>query len=76
MNVKLYIRNVLVGLDQFANSVLGGSPDECISSRLARLGRTSRLWAWCRDRVDDLFGKGHCEASEKQDKNIDPPTWR
>ena len=74
--MKLYLRNVLVGLDQFANSVLGGSPDECISTRLARLGRTSTIWNACRRGVDWLFGKGHCAASEEQDKQIDPPTWK
>lgn len=31
-----YIQKDLVGLDQFANVLLGGSPDETISSRAAR----------------------------------------
>lgn len=31
-----YIQKDLVGLDQFANVLLGGSPDETISSRVAR----------------------------------------
>jgi hypothetical protein len=37
--------NLLIGLDQFANVVLGGNPDETISSRVGRyLKSGSRPW--------------------------------
>ena len=32
-----YCLNVLIGLDQFGNAILGGDPDETISSRLGKL---------------------------------------
>jgi len=31
--VKTYFHNILIGLDQFANVVLGGTPDTTLSSR-------------------------------------------
>ena len=31
-----YLWNVLIGLDQFGNTLLGGHPDETISSRMGK----------------------------------------
>ncbi|QXP08654.1 MAG: hypothetical protein [Arizlama microvirus] len=40
MNViKQYIINILYSVDQFANTILCGDPDETISSRLGKLKR-------------------------------------
>jgi hypothetical protein len=38
-----YVINLLIGIDQFFNAVLGGAPDETISSRCAR-GQS--YWYW------------------------------
>lgn len=43
-----YIKKVLLGLDQFGNTLLGGYPDETISARAGRNRGGSRL-------VDKLF---------------------
>lgn len=45
-----YITKVLLGLDQFGNTLLGGAPDETISARSGRLKNGSRL-------VDRLWWK-------------------
>lgn len=34
--VKKYIYNILIGIDQLCNAILGGDPDETISSRLGK----------------------------------------
>jgi hypothetical protein len=34
--IKKYIKNLLISLDQFGNVVLGGDPDETISSRVGK----------------------------------------
>jgi hypothetical protein len=39
-----YVRNVLIGLDQFANALIGGDPNETISSRSAKARANRRLW--------------------------------
>lgn len=40
---KAYIKHLLVGLDQLANAVIGGWPDESISSRAYR---NRKLGGW------------------------------
>lgn len=37
--VKYYSRNILIALDQLANALMGGDPDETISSRLEKAYR-------------------------------------
>lgn len=77
-----YARNVLVGLDQLGNALLGGDPDETLSSRLhrARLGefgpRVRVLSAPVRWLVDAtariVFRQTrHCEASFEPDEGRD-----
>jgi hypothetical protein len=34
--IKKYIHNLLISLDQFGNAILGGDPDETISSRVGK----------------------------------------
>lgn len=36
MIMKKYIYNILIGIDQLANAILGGDPDETISSRMGK----------------------------------------
>jgi hypothetical protein len=51
--VKDWFWNVLLGLDQFGNTIIGGHPDETISSRLGRrklrAAFSNDTWPWfCR----------------------------
>lgn len=72
-----YFFNLLISVDQFANALFGGCPDECISARLWREYPNSVL----RKFVDILFGKDHCKrvaeegdsgkaVIKKQSKNV------
>ena len=36
MQFKQYIKNILIGLDQLGNTIIGGKPDETMSSRCYR----------------------------------------
>lgn len=38
---KKYVLNVLIAVDQFANALAGGDPDETISSRLGKHHKNS-----------------------------------
>ena len=77
-----YARNVLVALDQLVNAILGGDPDETLSSRLhrARVGefgpRVQALTAPLRLMIDAAarvgFGQPrHCEKSFEPDEGRD-----
>jgi hypothetical protein len=68
--VRKYIKNILIGIDQFCNAVLGGDPDETLSSRAFKLMKRHGI-KWPRRFIDWLFGSGHCEASEEKDEGKD-----
>lgn len=34
--IRKYLRNLLVAIDQLLNTILGGDPDETVSSRLGK----------------------------------------
>ena len=50
-----YINNVLIGFDQFINTLLFGEPDETISSRAWRCKDVSSFWRFMRKFIDLLF---------------------
>lgn len=52
---------VLVALDQLANAIMGGYPDETISSRAAKAHRRGAKWACVLCKFLHLFDKNHCE---------------
>ena len=60
--VSLYARNILVGIDQLANAIFGGDPDETISSRLQRYRRENQVANEIAMILDDI-DPGHCEQS-------------
>lgn len=63
-------RNVLLGVDQLANTLLGGSPDETLSARAWRLRGTSAGWARAQRIIDAVFmDPKHCEDSYTSEKN-------
>lgn len=65
--IKQYLFNVLIGIDQLANAITGGDPDETISSRLGKNFPNSIM----RKFVDLLFGKGHSKGAIEEDEGDD-----
>jgi hypothetical protein len=61
---------VLIGVDQLANTVLGGFPDETLSSRCGRLGHRYPYKAW-KVIIDAIFrpfqGPNHCVNAYKKE---------
>lgn len=60
-----YIEGLFIAFDQFINAVLGGWPDETLSSRCWREEQQG-LRAWPRKLVDGLFfwqREGHCKRA-------------
>lgn len=60
-----YFWNILIGIDQLANTLIGGDPDETISSRCGK-----RNWKPCRwlCRVLHKLDPEHCEKSIEADE--------
>lgn len=67
--LKQYFRNILIGIDQLGSSLLGGDPDETISSRVGKWAATgSRLGRAVECFIDFLFWKGHCKECIEPDE--------
>lgn len=58
--MRSYFWNLFIAADQAVNTILGGYPDETISSRLAKGKRLNKWWGrfgcWCLNIADP----GHC----------------
>jgi hypothetical protein len=66
--VTRYFWNMLIALDQLANTVVGGDPDETISSRAGKSnGKLARVLC----RVLHLFDPEHCKKSIEPDEGKD-----
>ena len=55
-----YLTNLLIGLDQLANTLLCGAPDETLSARAWREREKHPYW---HKLIDLFFGWGHCEQA-------------
>jgi hypothetical protein len=72
--LKHYFYNILIGLDQFLGTLLGGSPDVTISGR---------AWGWHLRGIrlparllDKVFGQGHCERAYEPDPTDRSAAWK
>lgn len=70
--IKLYVFNLLVSIDQLANTLLGGKPDETISSRAGKGALTgSVFWVTVAGVIDFIFlpfERDHCFNSIEWDE--------
>jgi len=68
---RRYLWNVLIGVDQLGNALLGGDPDETVSSRMGKiLGRRKHRCRVCRllCRLLDKIDPNHCAAAIETDE--------
>ena len=64
-----YGKRTLIAVDQLINTLLGGWPDETLSSRCYRWARDG-VRAWPRKLVDALFfwEPGHCRSAYESER--------
>ena len=62
--MKKYLLNILIGIDQLTNAILGGSPDICISTRAyEHYPRIAKI-------IDFIFmNPKHCEHSAENEED-------
>ena len=65
-----YWKNLLIAVDQLVNALIGGWPDETLSSRAYRMAADGNPWAmYAIDGLANLFGdENHCETSFKSER--------
>ncbi|ART47569.1 MULTISPECIES: hypothetical protein [Acidovorax] len=73
--------NIAIALDQLANVLLAGAPDETLSSRAHRMRvKGHRYWGWTANAIDRLFfwQPGHCERAWRSEllRLQQPPSLR
>lgn len=67
--MKQWALNVLIGVDQLGNAILGGSPDDTISSRCWKARVKGKRWGLIAVAlIDGVFGRGHCENAVELDE--------
>lgn len=68
-SVSRYLWNVLIWLDQGLNVLLGGDPDETLSSRMGKAVREDRC-VLCKGLcwLLHLIDKNHCAKSIEEDE--------
>jgi len=72
--MKRYFFNILIWLDQGSNAVLGGDPDETLSSRFGKAKDRCRVCRWACWLLDRL-NPDHCAKSLEPDQG-DRAVWR
>lgn len=65
--MKRWFINILVGMDQLANAVAGGDPDETISSRCGKREKSNRLCKWLCKMLNKLDPR-HCADAIEADE--------
>ena len=74
---KRWLWNILISVDQFGNSVLGGDPDETISARAGRGKDTHWYWRWLAKGLDWLDPHHTNDAVRSEKERIQlPPEYR
>lgn len=69
--MKKYLINLLISIDQLINTILGGYPDETMSSRMGKnIKKNDCLFSKIICRILDIFDKGHCEDAIEKDEGL------
>lgn len=74
MTFREHALNILIGLDQLANAILRGNPDETISSRVGRAAIAGKRWGLiCESIINKLFvilgdDPNHCRREVEWDE--------
>lgn len=66
--MKQWFWNQLIALDQTVNALLGGDPDETISSRAGKAQGEGKRWACVLCRLLNVFDRDHCVKSIEPDE--------
>lgn len=58
-----YLLNFAILLDEAANTILGGSPNETISERAAKARNAGRKWGCALCQLLGWINPGHCDRA-------------
>jgi hypothetical protein len=61
--IRWYVFGVLIALDQVANALFGGYPDETVSFRSARARDRGERWGCILCGLLDVVHRNHCDLA-------------
>lgn len=62
-----YFQNLMLGFDEFLNTVIGGAPGDTISGRAGRARNDKRVWGRVLCYLLGLIDKNHCTKAIAND---------
>jgi len=65
---RLWAVNIAIAFDQLANALIGGDPDETISSRAGKARRRGAPWACLLCGLLDMIDPRHCAKAREDDE--------
>lgn len=69
--MKKYIWNLLIAIDQLVNTILGGDPDETMSSRMGKhLVKKDSFLCKIICKLLNLIDKNHCVDAIEKDEGL------
>lgn len=67
----MYFCNLLVAIDQLANTILAGYPDETLSSRSYRQRNKSKFWRFMMNFINTICcDKNHCARAYRLEVDL------
>ena len=68
---RKYAIRLLIGIDQFVNTIIGGDPDETLSARAWRQRDAKKRWMFLQLFIDRIFfwQDEHCYHAYLEDKD-------
>ena len=66
--MKKYFGNIFISVSQLFNAILGGDPDETMSSRIGKGARKGNKFCIFLSRVLDIFENDHCKEAIEEDE--------
>lgn len=66
--MKQYLYNILIGIDQLINAILGGDPDETLSSHIGKRAKKGCKVSIFLSKILDIVDKDHCEKAIEKDE--------
>jgi hypothetical protein len=68
--MKRWFFNVLIAIDQLINTLVGGEPDETLSSAAFRMHEQGKFWGWTMHLINGLFfDSAHCANAYLSERN-------
>ena len=68
--MRKYLYNILISINQLINTLLGGDPDEVLSSRIGKRAKKGCKVSLFLCKILNFLDTGHCEDAIEKDEGL------